>query len=82
MLENYEEPDEILEDAPEALKHARDLAHSLMGRVDRRLDIVGAGTADAIGDVRRGTSAEVMAEIRELVNDVNSALDALARPNC
>jgi ParB family chromosome partitioning protein len=69
-----EDEGEYEEEAPEALAQARDLTHTLAGRVDRLLDLLGAEPADALLDVRNGRHRPVLEQINGSLEDVKQAL--------
>lgn len=70
------EDDDDDHDVPEGLAYARELTHSMAGRVDRLQDILEARTTDAVADVKRGSVTDVLAEIEGLTAGVRQALEA------
>jgi len=66
---------EAEQEAPEWLAHARDLTHTLAGRVDRVLDVLAGETADVSADVAAGRLEQPLASITGLLEDLAAAVE-------
>ena len=73
-----DEPDPAIEPAPEELLQARDVLHSVRGRVERLEDILLAASArDVLDDIRDGRIAAALDELDGLLADLRTAVGAL-----
>jgi len=73
--DDVDQGDEFEEELPEWLAHARDLAHTLAGRVDRILDVLDGASPDVAADVKAGRLDEPLASVSGLVEDIAAAVE-------